>query len=108
MTTFDEREQNFEKKFKHDQELRFKTNARRNKLFGLWAADRMGLKGAEAEAYAKAVVEADLGRGGGAGAREKVLKDLGGRGIAASEAGVKNEQERLLAIAREQLLKAGA
>ena len=105
MTTFDEREQAFEKKFKHDQELRFKTNARRNKLFGLWAAERMGLAGSEAEAYAKGVVEADLGRPGGAGAREKVLKDLAARGLAVSEAEVQSEQDRLLAVAKEQVLK---
>jgi len=107
MTTFDERERNFETKFKHDQELRFKTNARRNKLLGLWAAHRMGLESADAGAYARAVVEADLGLGGG-GAREKVLKDLAGKGIATSEAEVQREQERLLAVAKEQLLKPGA
>ncbi|HTY68708.1 MAG TPA: DUF1476 domain-containing protein [Alphaproteobacteria bacterium] len=106
MTTFDEREQNFEKKFKHDQELRFKANARRNKLLGLWAAARMGLHASDAEAYAMAVVEADLGRAG-TGAREKVLKDLSGKGLAASEAEVQREQERLLEIAKEQVLKAG-
>jgi hypothetical protein len=108
MTTFDEREQNFEKEFKHDQELRFKTNARRNKLLGLWAAGHMGLHGSEAEAYAMAVVQADLGRGGGAGAREKVLKDLGGKGIAVGEAEVQREHERLLVVAKEQVLKARA
>ncbi len=107
MTTFDEREQNFEKKFKHDQELRFKANARRNKLLGLWAASRMGLSGPDAEAYAMVVVEADLGRGGGAGAREKVLKDLGRKGVAASEADILREQERLLVLAKEQVLKSG-
>ncbi|SRR5579883_317896 len=106
MTTFDEREQNFEKKFKHDQELRFKANARGNKLLGLWAAARMGVKGSAAEAYAMAVVDADFGRGG-TGAREKVLKDLGEKGLAASEAEVQREQERLLEIAKEQILKAG-
>ena len=107
MTIFDEREQTFERKFKHDQELRFKANARRNKLLGLWAADRMGLAGSAAEAYARTVVEADLGRGGGAGAREKVLKDMGEKGLAISEAEVQREQERLLVVAREQLLKPG-
>jgi hypothetical protein len=105
MTTFDEREQNFEKQFKHDQELRFKTNARRNKLFGAWAAARMGITGGEAEAYAKGVVEADLGRPAGAGAREKVLKDMAARGLAVSEAEIQREHERLLAVAKEQVLK---
>ncbi len=107
MTTFDEGEQNFEKKFKHDQELRFKANARRNKLLGLWAAGRMGLSGPDAEAYAMVVVEADLGRGGGVGAREKVLKDLAGKGVAASETDILREQERLLVLAKEQVLKSG-
>jgi hypothetical protein len=105
MTTFDEREQSFERKFKHDQELRFKTNARRNRLLGLWAAERIGLKGAEAEAYARTVVDADLGRPGGAGAREKVLKDLAAKGIVATDAEVQREQDRLLIVAKEQILK---
>ena len=103
MTTFDEREQAFEKKFKHDQELRFKTNARRNKLFGLWAAARMGLQGADADGYALAVVNADLGTPAGAGARDKVLKDLSGKGISTSAEEVAREHERLLAVAREQV-----
>ena len=105
MTTFDEREQNFEKKFKHDQELRFKTNARRNKLLGLWAAARMGLTGSDADAYAISVVEADLGRPNGAGARNKVMKDIAAKGTATSEAEVQHEQDRLLAVAKEQILK---
>lgn len=107
MTTFDDREQNFEKEFKHDQELRFKTNARRNKLFGLWAAGRMGLTGPAAEAYARAVVEADVaglgGRPGGVGARDKVMKDLAAKGLAVSEAEVERERGRLLVVAKEQL-----
>jgi hypothetical protein len=60
MTTFDKREEGFEKQFAHDQELRFKANARRNKLLGLWAAQKLGMAGAEAEAYAKEVIIADL------------------------------------------------
>ena len=58
MTTFDKREEGFEKKFAHDEELRFKANARRNKLLGMWAAAKLGLTGPEAEAYAKEVVMA--------------------------------------------------
>ncbi len=56
MTTFDERESAFENKFKHDKELEFKVNNRRNKLLGLWAAKLLGIDGADAEAYAKEVV----------------------------------------------------
>jgi hypothetical protein len=103
MTTFDEREQNFEKKFKHDQEVRFKTNARRNKLLGLWAAGRIGLQGTAAEAYAAEVVQADLGTSGGAGARDKVVKDLTAKGISTSPGEVQREMERLFAVAKEQL-----
>ena len=75
MTTFDEREKGFESKFAHDQELEFKAVARRNKLFGLWAAERMGLSQDGADQYAQAVVRSDFeppgshapGAGGGAG-----------------------------------------
>ena len=59
-TTFDKREEGFEKKFAHDEELRFKASARRNKLLGMWAAEKMGLTGAQAEAYAKEVVMAEF------------------------------------------------
>ena len=64
MTTFDKREEGFEKKFAHDEELRFKANARRNKLLGHWAAEKLGLTGADAEAYAKEVVMADFEEAG--------------------------------------------
>ena len=63
MTTFDEREKEFEARFKHDQELQFKIKARRNRLLGLWAAEQMGLGGAEADAYAATVVAAQFGGG---------------------------------------------
>ena len=66
MTTFDEREKAFEKKFEHDQELQFKVNARRNKLLGLWAAGLMGKSGADAEAYATEIVMADFEKPGDA------------------------------------------
>ena len=58
MTTFDKREEAFEKQFAHDEELRFKATARRNKLLGLWAAEKLGLAGAEADSYALSVVMA--------------------------------------------------
>ena len=60
MTTFDKREEGFEKQFAVDEELRFKANARRNKMLGLWAAQKLGLSGAEADEYAKAIVLADF------------------------------------------------
>ena len=60
MTTFDKREEGFEKQFAHDEELRFKATARRNKLLGQWAAEKLGLSGAAADDYAKSVVMADF------------------------------------------------
>ncbi len=76
MTTFDEREKAFEKKFEHDQDLQFKATARKNKLLGLWAASLMGKSGADAEAYAKEVVMADLDVPGDHDVIAKLVKDL--------------------------------
>ena len=76
MTTFDNRKDAFEKKFAHDEELRFKATARRNKLLGLWAAERLGKSGAEAEAYAKSVVMADFQEAGDDDVLRKVQADL--------------------------------
>lgn len=76
MTAFDERRDAFEKKFAHDQDLRFKATARRNKLFGLWVAERLGKTGAEADEYAKSVVLADFEEAGDADVLRKVTKDL--------------------------------
>lgn len=76
MTTFDEREKGFERKFAHDEELRFKATVRRNKLFGLWAAQKLGLSGDEAETYAKAVVKADFEEPGDEDVLRKVRGDF--------------------------------
>ncbi len=105
MTTFDEREKSFEAKYKHDQELRFKVTARRNKLLGLWAATKMGLAGAEAEAYAKTVVQADFEKPGEEDVIQKVVKDLGARGIQVDAPAVRREMEQLLSVAKEQVMK---
>ncbi len=80
MTTFDEREKAFEKKFEHDQDLQFKATARKNKLLGLWAASLMGKSGADAEAYAKEVVMADLDVPGDHDVIAKLVKDLAAAG----------------------------
>ncbi|HEX2726605.1 MAG TPA: DUF1476 domain-containing protein [Beijerinckiaceae bacterium] len=80
MTTFDDRKDAFEKKFAHDEELRFKATARRNKLLGLWAAQKLGKSGADAEAYAKSVVLADFQEAGDDDVLRKVQKDLEGAG----------------------------
>ena len=84
-TTFDKREEGFEKKFAHDEELRFKANARRNRMLGLWAAEKLGLSGDAANAYAKEVVMSDFEEGADHDVLKKVRKDLDAKGIAHSE-----------------------
>lgn len=103
MATFEEREKSFEAKYKRDQELQFKVNARRNKLLGLWAADKMGVKGPDAEAYAKTVVSSDFERPGDDDVIQKVVKDLAAKGLPLGEHQVKKEMERLLPIAKTQI-----
>jgi hypothetical protein len=76
MTTFDERERAFEAAFAHDQDMRFRAFARRNKALGLWAAGRLGKTGEDAEAYAKSVVAAGVARAGDASVMEKIAGDL--------------------------------
>jgi hypothetical protein len=85
MTTFDEREKGFERKFAHDEQLRFKATARRNKLFGLWAAGQMGLSGDEAQEYAKSVVKADFEEPGDEDVLRKVRADFEAKGVDQSE-----------------------
>jgi hypothetical protein len=85
MTTFDKREEGFEKKFAHDEELRFKANARRNRMVGQWAAEKLGLTGDAANAYAKEVVMADFEEAGDDDVLKKVQKDLEAKGITMSE-----------------------
>ena len=85
MTLFNEREDAFEKQFAHDEELRFKATARRNKLFGLWVADRLGKAGQDAETYAKSVVLADFEEAGDADVLRKVRQDLESAGKATGE-----------------------
>jgi hypothetical protein len=103
MTTFDKREEGFEKKFAHDEELRFKANARRNKLLGLWAAEKMGVSGAEADAYAKEVVVADFEEAGDEDVFRKVRKDFDAKGIAQSDQDIRRTMTDLMAAAIEQL-----
>lgn len=92
MTTFDKREEGFEKQFAHDEDLRFKAMARRNKLLGLWAADKLGLKGADADAYAKSVVLADFEEAGDHDVFRKVRGDLDAKKVS----GVSDEQLRAM------------
>ena len=103
MTAFDDRKTAAEAKFAHDQESQFKTIARRNKLLGLWAAEQMGISGADAEAYAKQVVIADFEEPGDADVLRKVLGDLTDKGIATDEHKVRHEMTRLLEEAKTQV-----
>ena len=105
MTTFQDRERAFEKKFERDQDLQFKATARKNKLLGLWAAGLMGKSGADAEAYAKEVVMADLEKPGDADVIEKLVKDLAAAGKPTEEHTIRRQAERLLVEAKEQLMK---
>ena len=105
MTTFDKREEGFEKKFAHDEELRFKAMARRNKLLGLWAAGILGKSGPEAEAYAKEVVLADFEEAGDNDVLRKVVKDLQIKGV--TEPQIRAQMTELLTTAIEQIKKSG-
>lgn len=104
MTTFDKRKNEEEARYKRDEELKFKVNARRNKLLGLWAAEQLGMQGAAAEAYAKEVVAADFDRPGDSDVVEKVLKDFAVKGIAMDEHRLRKEMTRLTEVARRQIM----
>jgi hypothetical protein len=106
MTTFDKREEGFEKKFAHDEELRFKANARRNKLLGLWAAEKMGLSGPAADAYAKEVVVADFEEAGDDDVLRKVSTDFKAKGVTESDQQIRQSMDALMAQAIQQI-KAG-
>jgi hypothetical protein len=96
MTTFDKREEGFEKQFAHDEELRFKANARRNKLLGYWAAEKLGLSGDEAAAYAKEVVMSDFEEAGDHDVFKKVRKDFDAKGVAQSDHQIRRTMDELM------------
>ncbi len=99
MTSFDKREEGFERKFAHDEELRFKANARRNKLLGLWAAEKMGITGTDAEAYAKSVMRADLAEAGDEDVFRKIRADFDAKGVAQSDHQIRRTMDEFLAKA---------
>jgi hypothetical protein len=106
MTTFDKREEGFEKKFALDEELRFKATARRNKLLGHWAAEKLGLAGADAENYAKAVVMADFEEAGDDDVFRKLRTDFEANGVGLSDHQIRRTMDELMAQAVAQI-KAG-
>jgi hypothetical protein len=103
MTTFDKREEGFEKKFAHDEDLRFKATARRNKLLGFWAAEKLGMTGADAEAYAKSVVMADFEEIGDDDVVRKVLTDFQAGSVHQSEHQVRRTLEEMMARAISEI-----
>jgi hypothetical protein len=105
-TTFDKREDDFEKKFSHDEELRFKAIARRNKMLGQWAAEKLGLRGAEAEAYAKEVVMTELAEGDH-DVFKKIRRDFDAKGVAQSDHQIRRTMDELLEQAIAQIKLTG-
>ena len=103
MTTFDKREEGFERKFALDEEMRFRATARRNKLLGQWAAEKLGLSGAEADAYAKSVVAADFEEAGDDDVFRKVRKDFDAKNVAQSDHQIRRTMDELLGKAIQQL-----
>jgi hypothetical protein len=106
MTTFDKREEGFEKKFALDEEQKFKAEARRNRLLGLWAAEKLGLAGDAANTYAKEVVAAEFEEAGDADVVHKVMGDLTAKGVAITEQQLRAKMDELMAAAVAQV-KAG-
>jgi hypothetical protein len=97
MTTFDRREEAFEQQFAHDEELRFKATARRNKMLGLWAAEKLGVSGPEADSYALSIVMLDVDKKGDVA--EKIRKDFDAKGVTQSAHQIERTMNELLARA---------
>ena len=107
MTTFDKRKEGFEQKFAHDEELKFKAMARRNKMLGLWAADKLGLTGDAAQTYAKEVVLADFEDPGTQDVFQKIRKDFDAKGVAQSDHQIRRTMDELLQQAVAQIKSGG-
>ena len=106
MTTFDSRKDGFEKKHAHDEELQFKATARRNKLLGAWAAEKMGMTGDEAVQYARDVVASDFEEAGDDDVFRKIRKDLDAAGVATTDQEIRTVMTELMGAAVQQI-KAG-
>jgi hypothetical protein len=103
MTTFDKREQGFESKFAHDEATLFKATARRNKLLGAWAAEKLGLSGDAAAAYAKDVVMADFEEAGDEDVIRKLVADFAAAKVEVSDQEIRSSLDQLMATAIEQI-----
>lgn len=107
MSEFDKREEGFERKFAHDEELKFKATARRNKLLGLWAAEKLGYEGDEAEEYAKSVVKADFEEPGDEDVFRKVRQDFDANSVDQSDHQIRRTMDELMNEAMTQLRDQG-
>ena len=105
MTSMKDRQDGFERKFAHDEELRFKATARRNKMLGLWAAEKLGKTGEAAEDYAKEVVKSDFEEAGDDDVFRKLREDFDAAGVEQSDHQIRRQMEELLAQAAEQISK---
>jgi hypothetical protein len=103
MTSFEDREKSFERKFALDEELRFKSTARRNKLLGLWAAEKLGLAGDAAQAYAREVIKADLAEPGEEDVFRKIRADFDAKGVQQSDHQIRRAMSDLLTDAVTQI-----
>ena len=103
MTTFEDREKGYERKFAHDQELKFRATARRNKMLGLWAAELLGLSGEEAQAYAKEVIKADLEIPGDDDVFRKMRRDFDAKGVQKSDHQIRSKMLDLMGAAISQI-----
>ncbi len=104
MSSFDDRQKGFENRYAHDQELQFKAQARRNKLLGLWAAEKMGISGDAAADYAKTVVKADFAEPGDEDVFRKIRQDLDAKGVAQSDHQIRRTMDELMATAKDQVM----
>jgi len=103
MTTFDEREKSYEKKFAMDEELKFKSEQRRNKILGEWAAGKLGITGAGVDEYVKAVRKADLASKGDEDVFQKVWKDFSDKSVGVTQAEVRAAMADALTKAVSQI-----
>jgi hypothetical protein len=103
MTSFEEREKGFERKFAHDEELKFRATARRNRLLGLWAAEQMGVTGDAAQAYAREVIKADLAEPGEEDLFRKIRADFDAKGVSQSDHQIRRMMADLMGEAVGQI-----
>ena len=103
MTNFEDREKGFERKFAHDEELKFRATARRNRLLGLWAAEQMGGTGDAAQAYAREVIKADLAEPGEEDLFRKIRAEFDAKGVGQSDHQIRRQMAELMGVAISQI-----